>query len=246
MVTVARDGRVQELDPTSGSVAWERTTCSPMTALGCSVERAGSSDDAATIWVQHVDGYDVSWVRPGGDPVNLQRDPGGTGAEVATVAISNDGEWIVIGRRDGKIELFEAASGHRVRELERHRMPTTSLRFSADGRFVLSSSEDGSARVNAVSDGRSVRVHRVPLGHAIVQAAFSGEERHMVTIESDGTARVWNAGVNTPADRALELAGLSNYRVCRRTYAVVPVAIGVDSDPYWAPSSACPFVEPER
>ena len=75
-----------------------------------------------------------------------------------------------------------------------HRGPVRSVAFSPDGRFILTASDDRTARVWDVKTGREVSVLR---GHrkGLLSAAFSPDGSHMVTSGDDGTARVWDAGM---------------------------------------------------
>ncbi|MEM9463340.1 MAG: CHAT domain-containing protein [Myxococcota bacterium] len=73
-----------------------------------------------------------------------------------------------------------------------HQMEITSACFSPDGRRIVTTSNDGTARVwNA--DGREEPV--VLGGHQgeVHSAAFDAEGQRIVTVSTDGTARIWNA-----------------------------------------------------
>jgi hypothetical protein len=70
--------------------------------------------------------------------------------------------------------------------------------FSPDGRRVLTSSEDNTARV---WDLRSGQPAGPPLYHSgsVIQAAFSKDGGRIVTASRDQTARVWDAATGQPA-----------------------------------------------
>ena len=68
----------------------------------------------------------------------------------------------------------------------------SSAAFSPDGRFVVTASWDGTARVWEAATGKAIGE---PLRHekAVRSAAFSPDGRFVVTASGDGTARVWEA-----------------------------------------------------
>jgi WD40 repeat protein len=69
-----------------------------------------------------------------------------------------------------------------------------SAAFSPDSRFLLTASDDHTARVWDVKTGREVSVLR---GHrrGVLSAAFSPTGNRMVTAGNDGVARVWDAAM---------------------------------------------------
>ncbi|AKJ05294.1 WD40 repeat protein [Archangium gephyra] len=67
-----------------------------------------------------------------------------------------------------------------------------SAAFSLDGRFIVTASEDGTARVWTAGGAGPLTELRGHTG-AVLSAAFSPDGRLLVTASEDGTARVWNA-----------------------------------------------------
>jgi WD40 repeat protein len=78
--------------------------------------------------------------------------------------------------------------------LSGHRGPVKSAVFSPDGRFVLTASDDRTARVWDVTTGREVSVLR---GHrrGVLSATFSPDGSRMITSSDDGMTRIWDAAM---------------------------------------------------
>ena len=130
------------------------------------------------------------------------------GLYVHAVDWSRDGRWIATGSNDtenGFVQLWDAETGKRVdRHFGDNRAAATShtdavlsVRFSADGSRLLSSSYDMSARLWNVESGAQLRRF---LGHTswVWDAEFSPKEDHIVTAGQDGRAYVWDAETGEP------------------------------------------------
>ena len=128
------------------------------------------------------------------------------------VALSPDGKFVVTAHSDNTARVW-AVPENRQRGAEKtdaegegqvvdaplwvlsgHRGTVRSAAFSPDSRFILTASDDRTARVWDVKTGREVTVLR---GHrrGVLSAAFSLDGRRMITSGYDGVARVWDAGM---------------------------------------------------
>ncbi|MDW8277708.1 MAG: NACHT domain-containing protein, partial [Anaerolineales bacterium] len=72
-----------------------------------------------------------------------------------------------------------------------HNSSVTSVAFSPDGRYVVSGSYDGTARVWETSGGREIA--RMMHEGGVTSVTFSPDGRYVVSGSNDGTARVWEA-----------------------------------------------------
>ncbi|MEA2131141.1 MAG: hypothetical protein QOJ85_4032 [Solirubrobacteraceae bacterium] len=74
-----------------------------------------------------------------------------------------------------------------------HRDGMTDVRFSRDGREILTASRDGTA---IIWDAQTAKVKRRLTGHEapVNSAEYSADGRRIVTAGDDGTIRVWTAG----------------------------------------------------
>jgi WD40 repeat protein len=128
------------------------------------------------------------------DPVSGQQQP------IHHAAFSPNGEFVAtagIGTH-AVVELWNVAAGVAVAPaLVGHRGDILGLDFSADGRLLVTASEDGTADIWNVPSGTLKTVlggHRL----AVVSASFSGDGRFVVTASADDTARVWDDNGGLP------------------------------------------------
>jgi len=86
-----------------------------------------------------------------------------------------------------------------------------SASFSPNGRYVVTASDDGTARV---WDGATGGPVSPPLHHrqgaAVFQACFSPDSSLVLTASADGTARLWDALTGQPVSEPMRHAGIVN------------------------------------
>jgi len=111
-------------------------------------------------------------------------------AAVCAVAESPDGHFAAAGTTQGAIHLCHLAGGP-ARELAAHQGPVSDLRFSSDGRVLLSAGADSIIGVWSTETGRQVgrlEGHTQP----VTSIEFLPGERRVISSSLDGTIRLWN------------------------------------------------------
>ena len=116
------------------------------------------------------------------------------GAAIYSVAVSPDSRYLATAGGDGVVRISNAKDGSAVRSLSGHQDRVLGVAFSPhDGRFLVSCSRDRTARVWDTTTGREIGDS--PLrGHSwwVWSAAFSADEKQIVTAGQDGKVIVWS------------------------------------------------------
>lgn len=115
------------------------------------------------------------------------------GLYVYAVAFSPDGKFLATGSSDrGRfLRIWNADTGEQVSSLAGHEDGVVSVVYSRDGKRLLSTSFDNTARLWEVATGREIQKFT---GHSwwVWDADFSPDEKQIVTASQDGTAMVWS------------------------------------------------------
>ncbi|MFE4669687.1 AAA family ATPase [Streptomyces sp. NPDC056716] len=89
------------------------------------------------------------------------------------------------------------ASSHLRTQLDGHADTVRHVAWSPDGRFVVTASRDGTARLFDARSGRSLRV--LPSGGAMVEGvAWSPDSTRIATVGRDHVVRIWDAASGEP------------------------------------------------
>jgi WD40 repeat protein len=106
-------------------------------------------------------------------------------------AFSGDGRRVAQAGFCGIVDVWDAHTGHRLRQLDQG-AETSAVALNHDGSRVLVSSWDSRATIWSVASGRQLRTL---VGHTrgIADAALSPDGTRVVTASLDHTVRVWDA-----------------------------------------------------
>jgi WD40 repeat protein len=100
-----------------------------------------------------------------------------SGAEATDLTISADGEKLAVGYSDGEVRLLDS-TGELIRTLRGHSDRVSALAFTPDGRRLVTSSRDGTARVWDVGTGADADFARDRWPNNIIPA-FSPDGRRV-------------------------------------------------------------------
>jgi hypothetical protein len=95
------------------------------------------------------------------------------------------------GDGDAAIRLWDAESGQQVRALEGHRDAVRAVAFAADGRQILSASDDGTMRLWDVASGLQVRRLK-GYGSRVLGVALAPDGTRALSGHEDGSVRLWD------------------------------------------------------
>jgi WD40 repeat protein/serine/threonine protein kinase len=124
------------------------------------------------------------------------------GSPVYEADFSPDGAAVVTGTKDGKVRVWDAATGKvLVGPIPAADSPVTSVEFSHDGRWLASGSQGGAVRVWDARTGSPRTPPIVCAGEAGVE--FAPDDRRVLTWD-DTAARVWDARTGAAATPPME------------------------------------------
>jgi len=144
------------------------------------------------------------------------------------IAFTPDASRIVTGDHDNVVRVRDAPSGEVLLEMSGHASPIRQVRVSADGAYVLSASDDGSARLWDLRTGELVRFFPGHDGRAVTSIAISMDGTAVALGSSDGTVIV------TPLSGTAQQASVCG-RLSRDLSDVERAAYGIE-----ATSPTCP------
>lgn len=152
------------------------------------------SPDGRRLLTASLDGTARVWDAQTGQ--ELQRITAPDGSGVWDADFSPDGKYILTSQTSGSSEtaalLWDAETGQEVRQFAGHTDWVAYITFSPDGKTVLTSSWDETARLWDTETGQELRTF---VGHTdwVNGVAFSPDGRYVLTASNDNTARLWDA-----------------------------------------------------
>jgi WD40 repeat protein len=131
-------------------------------------------------------------------------------AAVRTVAFSPDGKRVVT-TSDRTASIWDAMTGQRIASLPRAER-VTSRAFSPDGQHVITTSGEGDIRTADTLQLWDVTGKLIPWSFGypdrFMGAALSSDHTHLVTLNRDRIARIWDATTGTAITPPLAQTGV--------------------------------------
>lgn len=186
------DGRMVLITSRDGKVVvWPWRAGGPPTVVssGENAVRSAFSRDGDNIVTGYADGTTRVWAWRTARLLAVL--PATGQEEIATVAFSPDGKFVATGGINGTVRLWRWQAPGGAVKLAGHSDRVNTMTFSRGGGLMLTSSNDGSARLFAIPGGRLTAVVHAGESQWLNSAAFSPDGRLMVTAGSDKTARVF-------------------------------------------------------
>ncbi len=185
MREVLRHGLIEQVFPHSGPV----TTAS----LSENGRRIVTASKIALVWEYRDSGQAVQIACLDGGPFTA-------------VAFNVDGAMVVAGSEDGVTQVWEIEAAKtaetpddasppcpggakKVGDPLRHSKAISAVSFSRDGRWILTASEDGFAKLWDAQKRSAIELKH---GGPVLAATFSPDSKRILTASQDGFARIWD------------------------------------------------------
>ncbi|MFT3810629.1 MAG: hypothetical protein QM698_11985 [Micropepsaceae bacterium] len=179
---------------------WRASTGSPVRVIGNLPETYISqwvevTPDGKNVLVARYQGISVFDFN--GENAQEQRVFRAPNALLFTMAVSPDGTKVATGSSDGRIFVWDFASGELLFERREDKSQINAVNFSPDSKRLVTASSDRTIRVFDVATGEPTLLLS---GHEdiVIWASFSPDGQRIASAGFDATARVWDA--NTGAE----------------------------------------------
>ncbi len=111
--------------------------------------------------------------------------------KVTHLAFDPSGTRLVTGTKEGKVQLWDPASGKVVRSLGQHAKDVWYVSFSGDGKRIATASDDATVKLWDVESG--ALLHTLEHGSPLASVTFSADDRRIITSADDRLVRIWDA-----------------------------------------------------
>ncbi|HPO13283.1 MAG TPA: protein kinase [Candidatus Hydrogenedentes bacterium] len=112
-------------------------------------------------------------------------------AQVTSITFDPAGRYVGTAGEDGKVCLWETASGSKIRAYSGHAGFALAVSFSSDGKHLASAGMDGQAiiwDVNSDTPALTIMAHEAP----VRSITFNPDGKHLLTASDDLTVGIWD------------------------------------------------------
>jgi WD40 repeat protein len=142
------------------------------------------------------------------------------GLEYFAAAFSNDCRYLVTGRGNGKVQIWDARDGREIGELGNHFGVVRGVAFSPkpEGRYLVSASVDGSVKlwdatrlgeIQKTGPQKPLRTFPVHSPGACLNVAFSPDGKRIAIGDTEYTVKIWEVPGKETDQELLTLRGHS-------------------------------------
>lgn len=132
------------------------------------------------------------WSLKTGDPIGFWRIDE---ASIRDVAVSNDGNGILVARSNGKVMFFEPKTQRRL-EFLGHQEKVNSIDLSPNGKFALTGGNDYIAYLWSTDSGQIIHTFTHPT--RVTKVALDDNGRYAFTADSQSKSQIWNVQTGEP------------------------------------------------
>jgi len=110
---------------------------------------------------------------------------------VMGLAYSPDGRSLAFGTQSDGIQVWDPATGRRIREIKNHDEEIFAVAYSPDGRYLASGGRDRQVRIWSTIDGSELHAFGDAIG-PILGVKFSPDGRYLAATDGDKSVRIWD------------------------------------------------------
>jgi WD40 repeat protein len=114
-----------------------------------------------------------------------------SGQNARTIALHPSGKEMAVGYSDKFIRLFRLDDFALIKEFQAHQNSVFTVRYSPDGRWLMSGSRDARLKVWDVEGDYALHEEIAAHLYAINDIRFSPDSKHFVTCSMDKSVKVW-------------------------------------------------------
>src|SRR5262249_16937432 len=112
------------------------------------------------------------------------------GHEVTALAAAPDGSWLAVGRADGRVLIWDPATGQQTGALDGYLPSVEALAVAPDGSWLATGHHAGQVRIWDVATGQLAGTLDGHVGE-VSDIAVAPDGRWLATVGGDMTIRVW-------------------------------------------------------